>query len=480
LAELLTTETYATDLRSLRLAAKLAFSDCAEKFGVEEGDLKRYERGFEMPPRKLLNEASALFGVKVSEIKAAHEKLTEAAIPGEGYATAKPAESFVVERKEKLNKSVMPILDLFCGTGGFSHGFEQTNEFQVSCGIDLLGDRVQTFSANHPSAKAVCADLRTLSTSDLLSDCPVPEVVIGGPPCQGFSSIRPFRTLTEMDARNHLFENFALVVREARPRWFVMENVVGMLTNQNGRVMDAVLQVFRELDYKTSWRILNAANYGLPQRRERLIVVGSREGKDFRWPEPTHVLQGARSMAGKRGQRVQQSELFGAKTLPLAVSVMEAIHDLPPLRSGEASTSYAEGVEPTPYERMMRGRSKKLTLHEATLHSEKMLNIIRHAGFSKAALPDGMVTSGFSTCYSRLEPNLPSVTITVNFVHPASNKCIHPVQDRALTPREGARLQGFPDNFEFVGSRAQVVKQIGNAVPPVLGKVIAEALLRSI
>jgi DNA (cytosine-5)-methyltransferase 1 len=109
-----------------------------------------------------------------------------------------------------------------------------------------------------------------------------------------------------------------------------------------------------------------------------------------------------------------------------------------------------------------------------------MLEIIRHAGFNKDALPPGLVTSGFSTCYSRLEPDLPSVTITVNFVHPASNKCIHPLQDRALTPREGARLQGFPDSFKFIGSRAQVVKQIGNAVPPLIGRVIAESLARHI
>src|SRR5207247_5133851 len=118
----------------------------------------------------------------------------------------------------------------------------------------------------------------------------------------------------------------------------------------------------------------------------------------------------------------------------------------------------------------------KLTLHESTAHTPRMLEIIRKAGSNRAALPAGMTSSGFSTCYSRMEPDRPSVTLTVNFVHPASNKCIHPFQDRALTPREGARLQGFPDRFRFSGTRSQIVKQIGNAVPPLLGQVIARGL----
>jgi DNA (cytosine-5)-methyltransferase 1 len=105
-----------------------------------------------------------------------------------------------------------------------------------------------------------------------------------------------------------------------------------------------------------------------------------------------------------------------------------------------------------------------------------MLEIIRNSGANRSALPEGMTSSGFSSCYSRLDPDKPSVTLTVNFVHPASNKCIHPYQDRALTPREGARLQGFPDRFLFAGTRTEVVKQIGNAVPPILGEVIARAI----
>ena len=193
------------------------------------------------------------------------------------------------------------------------------------------------------------------------------------------------------------------------------------------------------------------------------------------WPQPTHFYEG-RSMAGRRGQDSPRFSLFNAP-LPSAVSVMDAIGDLPPVASGQSASDYDDAVKLTPYQRAMRGQQSALTLHEATEHSPRMLEIIRHAGNNKAALPPGLVTSGFSTCYSRLEPDEPSVTLTVNFVHPASNKCIHPLQDRALTPREGARLQGFEDGFVFKGTRTGVVKQIGNAVPPLLGQVIAQSLL---
>jgi DNA (cytosine-5)-methyltransferase 1 len=163
--------------------------------------------------------------------------------------------------------------------------------------------------------------------------------------------------------------------------------------------------------------------------------------------------------------------------LPPAVSVIEAIHDLPEIKSGEEATHYRSDVYPTSFELERRKNLKQLTLHKATNHSEKMLEIIKHSGSNIFALPAGMVTSGFSTSYSRIEADEPCVTLTVNFVHPGSNKCIHPYQDRALTPREGARLQGFDDDYVFVDNRSQIVKQIGNAVPPLLGRAIASTLL---
>ena len=468
-------ETNAKDIRSLRLRKGLGFRALAKLARIEEQRLRKVERGLEPPPIEFFEGLAPILEVSPKALRSAHKSLQASTVPGEGYRTARAVRSFRKERKRPVER--IPILDLFCGTGGFSHGFESTRKFQVCCGIDFLPDRVETFASNHPTSHAICNDLRQTSIDDLLHECPTPEVVIGGPPCQGFSSIRPFRRLTECDPRNNLFEEFALVVDACRPKWFVMENVVGMLTNNNGETLETVLSVFRQMRYAVSWRILNAAFYGLPQRRERLFIVGSRDGLDYEWPTPTHFFEQSRTMAGRHGQRVIQNGLFQKEYLP-ATTVMEAIHDLPELKAGECATSYRLDVRPTQYERSLRGRRKTVTLHEATRHSERMLEIIRHAGTNRAALPEGLTTSGFSTCYSRLEPHQPSVTLTVNFVHPASNKCIHPYQDRALTPREGARLQGFPDSFKFLGTRAQIVKQIGNAVPPLFGRVIADSLLR--
>lgn len=185
---------------------------------------------------------------------------------------------------------------------------------------------------------------------------------------------------------------------------------------------------------------------------------------------------GYRSMVSKQYDPSKEIRLSNQKLLP-AVTIMQAIHDLPELEAGQSFDHYRSDVTTTDYEQKMRGQETQLTLHQATLHSSRMLEIIKNSGLNKNALPSGLVKSGFSTSYSRLEPDKPSVTLTVNFVHPSSNRCIHPYQHRALTPREGARLQGFEDSYRFWGTRTQIVKQIGNAVPPIFGLVLAHALL---
>ena len=343
-------------------------------------------------------------------------------------------------------------------------------------GIDLLGDRLDTFCRNHPTANGHGGDIRSLSMEALIESSPKPFVVIGGPPCQGFSSIRPFRNVEWNDPRNNLGEEFCRVVAATNPEWIVFENVVGLVTHGGGRALTALTDAFEALGYRTSARILNAAFHGLPQRRERLIIVGSKKGKAFEWPRATHN-HGHKSMAGQSKLLIAPNQGMFDDTLP-ALTLMDAISDLPSVPSGGSATIYDRSPE-NRFQEILRFGAETLTLHEATAHSPQMLNIIRHAGDNIYALPPGMVTSGFSTCYSRLAAHEPANTITVNFVHPASNRCIHPFQDRALTPREGARLQSFPDTFEFRGSRSQIVKQIGNAVPPLLGKLIAEAILES-
>lgn len=431
----------------------------------------RLERGLSALEAK---QANAL--AKVLEVSP-ENFLISGPVAGEGYVTStKSVENQVIHRQEPTSRNTKPVLDLFCGVGGFSSGFEATGEFEIVAGTDLLGDRLKTFCANHSSANGYGGDIRGLNVGNLLSDCPKPFVVIGGPPCQGFSSIRPFRNIEWADPRNNLGEEFCRIIAETEPEWLVFENVVGLVTHKKGRTFAALLDAFEALGYRVSAKIMNAAYHGLPQRRERLLIVGSKNGKPFEWPTATH-RHNCRSMAGRDELLISPNVGLFDDTVP-ALTLMDAINDLPELRSGESAFGYASAPE-NAFQRTMRAKAHELTLHSATNHSEQMLEIIRHAGSSIASLPPGMVSSGFSTSYSRLAADEPSNTITVNFVHPASNRCIHPYQDRALTPREGARLQSFPDHFIFKGTRSQIVKQIGNAVPPLLGQLVAEAIVRS-
>lgn len=464
-------ESTTLDIRELRRARRLSLRELADLAGLAPATMTRLERGLE--PVSTANAAKLRAALGLSNAVA----LVGAQVAGEGYVTSSAEAGSLRARRAQLDPRKRSVFDLFCGVGGFSAGFEATGEFEVSAGVDLLGDRLDTFAANHSKANAYGIDIRQLALDTFDDDNPRPFVIVGGPPCQGFSSLRPFRNIEWADPRNNLAEEFVRVVAGLRPEWIVFENVVGLLTHEKGETFNAIVEAFTSIGYRTDARVLNAANFGLPQRRERLIIVGSLRGKRFRWPEPTHKLS-SRSMAGKKPLLIQPAAPL-VDTLPDAISVNDAIQDLPAIASGQTATTYQTLVAPTPYGRFIRNGAEVLELHEATAHSPEMLEIIRHAGDNIHALPPGMVTSGFSSCYSRLNGSEPSTTITVNFVHPASNRCIHPYQDRALTPREGARLQGFFDTYDFRGSRSQVVKQIGNAVPPLLGKVIAEAVLAS-
>lgn len=461
-----------TNLREFRRENKLKQRDLAGALKISLNDLSKYERGFEPLPDTIIDALPHIGNLQTTD------ELSDVIVCGEGYVTSKADKGRIIERTSSLDTNKHCIMDLFCGIGGFSHGFEKTGRFQVASAVDLLGDRLDTFCANHSSATAYGRDIRELTIKQVERDSPRPFVIVGGPPCQGFSSLRPFRNVEWNDPRNNLGEEFVRVVAALRPDWIVFENVVGLLTHDKGATFKSISAAFEELGYRTSARVINGAHFGLPQKRERLILIGSLKGKAVDWPKPTHQFR-QKSMAGKSEFIIQPEDgLFGLDLLD-AVTFADATSDLPSLQSGETATKYTEMLELTEYQRIMRAGSNELTLHNSTKHSEKMLEIIRHAGTNIHALPPGMVTSGFSSCYSRLTANEPSTTITVNFVHPASNRCIHPEQDRALTPREGARLQSFEDTFQFMGTRSQTVKQIGNAVPPLLGTLVAETILRS-
>lgn len=365
------------------------------------------------------------------------------------------------------------VIDLFCGTGAFSKGFEQTGDFDVVFGVDIKTASMRTFAANHAKALAVCSDIRSIAVRDVAEKLGRKvDVIVAGPPCQGFSSIRPFRSINETDSRNTLFEQLVVFVNFFRPNVVVFENVVGLITHRSGTILKQIQESLETLGYSTAVGVLNAVSFGVPQKRERVFVVGRRGRRRISLPEPTHYYDG-RSMAGSLA--VRPMSLFGLD-LARPVTVEEAIFDLPPVEPGQTVVEYQQRPA-SGYARARRKKSRRLTLHSATRHTPRMVEIIRKAGRNRWALPDGLTSSGFSSSYSRLDADEPATTITVNFVHPASNRCIHPCQDRALTPREGARLQGFDDDFMFCGSRTEIVKQIGEAVPPLLGKAVAKAVL---
>ena len=376
----------------------------------------------------------------------------------------------------------MKVFDLFCGTGGFSKGFENAKKnFKIIFGIDLLKPSVETFKLNHKNTIGLCQDIRKVKKQDISTRLKIKkneiDVIIGGPPCQGFSSIRPFRSSKDDDPRNTLFEEFASFVNYFRPKCFVIENVVGIATHKNGQSLEMMQQCFHDLGYESDWKLLNSAHFGVPQKRERFIMIGVEHGGNIVFPKPTHRHNGATIGYKDKSKKLLPTEydLFNRKKLPKAITVMGAIDDLPPIIAGEISENYILPPK-TKYQKERRNGNEHLKLHIATKHTDKMLEIISHAGKNINCIPKNLISSGFSSCYSRLDANEPAVTITVNFVHPASNRCIHPTLNRALTPREGARLQSFDDNFEFFGNRTQITKQIGNAVPPLLGKAIANSL----
>lgn len=374
------------------------------------------------------------------------------------------------------------ILDLFCGTGGISHGLKRySSKFKVIGGVDLDPAACSTASANHPEGKFICDSIAAYSPkyfAEVLGNTTV-DMIVGGPPCQGFSSLRPNRQTNIDDPRNQLFRHFIEYVKYFQPSVFLMENVVGLLSASHSQLLGEIIEGFRNAGYDVDWRVLNAANYGVPQKRERLILAGlkapKRRAAVIKFPPPTHYFKGR-----VIGTRFKDNYVVNSSSGMPALTVAEAISDLPELESGQKKSSYGSSPQNSFQSARRANSSGMLTLHEAANHSEKMLRVIRMAGSSKTALPAGLVSSGFSSCYSRMEAHEPATTITVKFTSPASSKCIHPKQDRAITPREAARLQSFDDGFVFCGSKTDIANQLGNAVPPLLGEALAPMFIETL
>lgn len=340
--------------------------------------------------------------------------------------------------KDKLN-----VIDLFCGCGGLSLGFEQAG-FSVLLGIDSWQDALDTYKYNRPDDHTLCADLTTLEPSDVEDhiDGKKVDVIIGGPPCQGFS-VAGKRIID--DVRNTLYKRFVSFVEYFKPMAFVMENVPNILSMGGGIIKDKIIEDFERIGYTVTYKVLMASDYGVPQNRKRAVFVGLLNKEKYSFPKPF------------------ESE---------KVTSYEALSDLTE-HSIEEGASYPIPAE-SAYQTYMRLNSEGVHNHEVTEHNDKtkhIIGLVPDGGNYKDLPQELQDTRKVHIAWTRLNSKKPSFTIDCGHRHH-----FHYKWNRVPTVRECARIQSFPDNFIFRKSRTSQYKQVGNAVPPLMAKAIAENL----
>ena len=351
----------------------------------------------------------------------------------------------------------LKVIDLFSGAGGLSQGFRDAGCDIISA-VEINKNLSQTFRNNFKKTKIFEEDISKVKSKDLLVNKSKVDIVIGGPPCQGFSmSGKRIRGngIFLNDKRNKLFKEFVRIINDLKPKIFLMENVPGILNIFQGKTKNQILSIFKSIGYDTKVKVLLAADYGVPQLRKRAFFIGNNLGID---PE----------------------FLFPPKINKDYITVEDAIFDLPFIKSGEGKFETIYKKKPsTEYQKKMRAGVKKLYNHISTKHDDKIINIIKmlKEGEGRNNLPKKIQTKSIhSGSYMRIIKNKPSYTITTRFDTPPVGRVTHPIADRALTAREAARLQSFPDDFIFIGKRTHIGIQIGNAVPPLLAYEIAKNL----
>lgn len=377
---------------------------------------------------------------------------------------------------------VYTVIDLFAGAGGLTTGFHLAG-FQTICAIDENPKALATFKHNYPETKLVLAkDIRTINARELRLTLQLEReeltAIIGGSPCQGFSRNIPAEYRYLEDPRNQLYKTFLEFVQEFRPLHVVMENVPEILKSYNGTVREEITLKLEQMGYGVTSASLNAANYGVPQTRARAFFIGCLNGVAPTLPEPTHHGD-IKSL--KSEQKIIQLNLLQPIASPI-VTVRDAIGDLPLLEAGHKYTAEAYICEPqTNYQRLLRSDSNKLVNHIARELSPIQMSRVRalKEGQDARDLPPELAPKKhYSGAYGRLYWDKPARTITRWVFHPGSGRFFHPTQDRTITIREAARLHSYPDKFHFLGSYTEMADQIGESVPPLLAKAIAECILQ--
>jgi DNA (cytosine-5)-methyltransferase 1 len=352
--------------------------------------------------------------------------------------------------------------------------------FRPVYAVDYDPHAVATYKANHPETHVVCKDIADVTSREIIDAAggqPI-DLIAGGPSCQGFST---HGKRIEDDPRNFLFHHFVRLVKQVKPKYFLMENVKGLLTFRGGYFRKLIEESFASAGYRVASRVICAADYGVPQLRYRIVFIGTRTGGELSFPDPTHGMD----MDGLfRGQ------------LPF-VTVEDALSDLP-LLDGDFYSARREYATPprNAYQRYVRRgvRSKFVSLHHTKPLSELSSEIVRLVkegeglrSIAPELLPtrfqkmrkikNGALRKDCTTLYFRVARSRPAYTITCNFRNVASGPFVHPLEDRSFTFREAARLMSFPDNYVFEG--AMLPRQIGNAVPPLLARALGKTLIKA-
>ena len=343
----------------------------------------------------------------------------------------------------------MNAADLFAGVGGMSQGFRMAG-FDIKFAIEYDKEIAYAYGQNHEGTEVIADDICSIDVEKLHRKYPQIDIILGGPPCQGFS--QKGKRLSLDDPRNFLFQQFVRFVKEFRPKYFVLENVPNIVTTSNGYFKNQIVNAFGVLGYDVIYGVLCAADYGVPQDRHRAVFIGQLGKLEVGLPMPT----------GKR------------------TTIKEAIYDLPFIKSGEGKECSTYDKEPTTeYQKMMRAGSSILYNHVATKHNAVALKRLAMIpkGAGKEVLPQEERTKSiYSGTWSRMIEDDISVTITTRYDTPSSGRFTHPILDRCITTREAARIQSFPDSFRFYGNKTSQMKQVGNAVPPLLAYEIAKTI----
>ncbi len=353
----------------------------------------------------------------------------------------------------KKNKQSLKVIDLFSGCGGLSFGFHLAG-FEVTHALDNWGEALETFGCNHPKSVTELADLSELKPEIFAKKHNLKSgevtVIVGGPPCQGFS-ISGKRNV--QDPRNKLYTSFVRFVEFFKPEVFVMENVPNLVSMAEGIIKDKIIKDFEIAGYNVTYKILLASAYGVPQNRRRVFFVGFRSGHKFIFPQEIN------------------GELMFMKPY---ISSSDAISDLPE-NSVTDGTPY-QGKPLSEYQKWARSESNGITNHEVIVHSEKtkkIISLVPDGGNYKDLPMELQSTRRVHIAWTRMNSKKPCFTIDTGHNHH-----FHYKYNRVPTARESARIQSFPDTFYFKGNKASQLKQIGNAVPPLLAYAVAKAVRR--